>query len=116
MTASVFNKVHKNGSVSYRVPGTTGAIYIAKSQLSAEFPTDTPPNTLDEALAFLVAPGADATEKSQEREAKRVEREAAKVAKAESAMVKAQERIAALQAKADAARERAEAAAAKLSA
>lgn len=113
MATANFNKVHKNGSVSYRVVGSTGAVYIAKTQLRPEFPFDNPPATLDEALGFLVEPGAGATERAAEKSAKQIEREAAKVAKAAQSAEKAQARLIKLQAAADTARARAEAAVAK---
>lgn len=113
MQVSNFNKVHKNGSVSYRVAGTSGAVYIAKSQLRADFPVDNPPATLEEALSFLVAPGADATAKSAEKlEAARV-RDEAKLAKATAAIEKSNARLVKLQDQATAAAARAAAALAK---
>jgi len=108
-----FNKVHKNGWISYRQVGTTGAVFIDRRMLTPEA-VENPPATLEEALACIVPPGADASAKAAEKTAKQMEREAAKAAKAAGAIEKANARLAKLQAAADAARARAEAAAAKV--
>ena len=107
-----FNKVHKNGWISYKLAGVPGAVFIDKRHLTAEAVAN-PPATLEEALNFLVEPGADASAAAAEKTAKQIEREAAKAAKAEASAAKATARLEKLQASAAAAQARADAARAK---
>jgi hypothetical protein len=109
MATLQFNKVHKNGWISYRQVGTTGAVFIDRRMVEPSF-SENPPATIEVDLPF-VAPGADATARAAEKSEKAQAREAAKAAKAEANAQKQADRLAKLQAKADAAAARAAAAA-----
>lgn len=113
MATLKFNKVHKNGWVSYKQVGTAGAVFIDKRMLSAET-LATPPETIEFDSLPLVALGADASVKSAEELAKKQAREEAKAAKAAVSAQKAQaraEKAAAALAKAQAIVDKAKAAA-----
>lgn len=88
-----FNKVHKNGWISYKQVGTAGAVFIDKRMLSAETLAN-PPAEIDFDSVPLVAPGADASAKSAEAAAKKQAREEARAAKAAASAEKAQARAA----------------------
>lgn len=105
-----FNRVHKNGWLSYTMAGVRGAVFVDKRMLDASA-LSAPPETLDIDIVGMVEPGADATEAATARDAKKLERERLKVEKAakaaekaQASLAKLQERAAAAQAKADAAR------------
>lgn len=110
-----FNRVHKNGWLSYKLTGVPGAVYVDKRMLSADA-LATPPETIEIDVNGMVEPGADATAAAAAKAAKTAEREAAKLAKTQAAAEKATARLAKLQAAADAAKAKAEAAASKTSA
>lgn len=109
-----FNRVHKNGWLSWRLPGVKGAVFIDKRMLTPEALAN-PPQTLEEALNQLVPAGVDSgsNETDPEKLAAMQAKEEAKAAKAAAASTKANERLAKLQASAQKAQERAEAAKAK---
>lgn len=114
MKTLTFNKIHKNGWISYKLAGQSGAVFIDKRLFTADA-LATPPATLEEALNSLVEPGADASAAQAEKTAKQIEREAAKALKAEATAKKATERLEKLQASAAAAQARADAARLKAS-
>ena len=97
MATLQFNKVHKNGWISYKQVGTAGAVFIDKRMVSAETLAN-PPATLEFDIPGLVAPGADATEKQVAAAAKKLAAEQAKAAKAEAAAAKATAKLEKLQA------------------
>ena len=106
-----FNRIHKNGWLSWKLPGVAGALFIDKRMLDAETLAN-PPATLELDIPGMVEPGADVSEAQRIKAEKKAEREAAKAAKAEERAAKAQERLAKLQAQAAKAQERLNAAAA----
>lgn len=91
-----FNRLHKNGWLSYRLPGVAGAVFIDRRMLSPET-IENPPTTLDLDFPGMLEPGADASEKAAEKEAKRLEREQKKAERAAAAAEKAQARLAKLE-------------------
>lgn len=112
MATLKFNKVHKNGWISYKQTGTPGAVFIDKRMLSAEAQA-APAETIEVEITGLVAPGADASAKDAEKEAKKAAKEAEKAAKAQAAQEKAAAKLVKLQEAATKAAERAAALAAK---
>lgn len=107
-----FNRVHKNGWLSYNMPGVAGAVYVDKRMLSAET-LASPPQTIDVEVPGMVEPGADVTEAAAAKAAKKAENEAKKAEKAAAAAQKAQDRVAKLQEAANKAAARAAAAQAR---
>jgi hypothetical protein len=106
-----FNRVHKNGWVSFKLAGVPGAVYIDKRMfVDGQIPAAG--STIELTVAGLKEPGADATEVDAAKAKARLEKEAAKATKAAAAAEKAQARLVKLQeqaAKASAAVEKAKA-------
>lgn len=106
-----FNRLHKNGWYSYKVPGVAGALFVDSRMLTDNQKANMP-QTLDVELEFQ-AEGAGATDAQREKaekkaaaDAKKAERAAAQAAKAaakleklQAAALKAQEKAAAVAAK-----------------
>lgn len=107
-----FNRLHKNGWLSYKVPGVAGAVFIDKRTVTPEFLAN-PPAELDLAIDGLLPPGANASEAAAEKEAKRQARDAAKAERAAKAQEKAAARLQKLQEAAAKAQAKAEAVAKK---
>lgn len=110
-----FNRVHKNGWLSWKLAGVAGAVFIDKRMLSPETLAN-PPQTLDIDVPGMVEAGADATEAERIKAEKKAEKDAAKAAKATAAAEKAAARLAKLQENAAKAQAKAEAVAAKVAA
>lgn len=109
-----FNHIHKNGWLSWKIPGVPGALFIDKRLLSPETLAN-PPATIDVDVPGLVEEGQGASEAQVARDAKKAEAEQLKTAKALAAADKAKARLEKLTAAADKAKAKAEAAAAKAS-
>jgi len=107
-----FNRVHKNGWVSFKMPGVPGAVYIDKRMfVDGQIPAAGSSIQLE--VAGLKEPGADATAADAAKAEAKLKKEAEKAAKAAAAAEKAQARLVKLQeaaAKASAAVEKAKAA------
>src|SRR3990167_7715707 len=106
MQTLTFNKLHKNGWLSFKLTGVPGAVFVDKRMLSAETLAN-PPQTISVDIPGLVAPGADASAKAAEKAAKAQEREKIKAEKVQVAAAKATARLAKLQEAANKAAERA---------
>lgn len=93
-----FNRFHKNGWVSFRVPGVPGAVFVDKKHLTADqLAAITPESEIEiEGLQFA-EPKAGATELDAARAAKKAEKEAAAAAKAQAKAEKASAQLAKLQ-------------------
>ncbi|MCG3774253.1 MAG: hypothetical protein JW395_1071 [Nitrospira sp.] len=107
-----FNRLHKNGWLSYKVPGVAGAVFIDKRTVTPEFLAN-PPAELNLDIDGLLPPGADASEAAAARAAKKAEREALKAEKATKAQATAAARLEKLQAAAAKAQAKADAVAKK---
>lgn len=88
MRTLTFNKLHKNGWVSYKLTGVPGAVFIDKRMLSAETLANLP-TSIEVNVEGMVEPGADAVEKNAEKLAKQEAREKLKAEKASKAAEKA---------------------------
>ncbi len=110
-----FNRVHKNGWISYKLQGIAGAVFIDKRMLTAEA-LATPPTTMVVEIEGIVEPGAEVVAKSAADAEKKAERERVKAEKASKAIEKANARLAKLQEAATKAAEKAAAAAARTTA
>lgn len=116
MATLQFNRLHKNGWLSWKIAGVHGAVFIDKRMLPAEV-LENPPAELTVDIQ-LVEPGAEATAKAAAMSAKKLEREQKRIQKAEAVAAKAaaklqklQETAAKAQAIVDAAKAKVEAAA-----
>lgn len=96
MKTLTFNRVHKNGWISYKIAGVAGAVFVDRRMLTDEA-LASPAQTIDVEIPGLREPGADASAAAAEKEAKKIAREAAKAAKASAAAEKAQAKLAKLQ-------------------
>jgi hypothetical protein len=91
-----FNKIHKNGWLSWKLAGVPGAVFVDKRMLDADTLAN-PPQTLELDIPGMVEPGADATAKQAAASAKKVAAEAARMERAQKAAAKAAEKLAKLQ-------------------
>jgi predicted ribosome quality control (RQC) complex YloA/Tae2 family protein len=107
-----FNRLHKNGWVSFKLPGVPGAVFIDKRMFEGDVPTS---GSITVEGVTLKAPGAGATEADAEKQKARLEKEAKKAEKAAAAAQKAQDRLKKLQEQAEKAKAAVEAAKAKSS-
>lgn len=112
MATLSFNRVHKNGWISYKTAGVAGAVFIDKRHVTPEFLAN-PPASIELNVEGLLPAGANATEASQAKAAKKVEAEAKKAERATAALAKSEAKLAKLKAAADKAQEKAAALAAK---
>lgn len=113
-TKLTFNRIHKNGWLSWKLAGVPGALFVDRRMLSAETLAN-PPQTIDVEIPGLAQPGEGATEAQAAKLAKKQEMEAKKAERAQAAAAKAQARLAKLQESAAKAKAAAEAAQAKAS-
>mgnify|MGYP001620057224 FL=1 len=95
MATLTFNKSHKNGWVSYRIAGLTGAVFIDGRMITPDAKA-TPPATLEVSGIDFLTPGAGASEKSAAAAAKKLAAEQAKAVKAAASAEKANARLAKL--------------------
>lgn len=107
-----YNREHKNGWYSWKIPGVTGALFIDGRMLTDEGKANLPQVLSVEFDGFQEA-GADQSEAARLKAEKKMEREAAKAAKVAASAAKAQARLDKLQAAAAKAQARAEAVLAK---
>ena len=107
-----FNRVHKNGWLSYKLQGVPGAVYVDRRMLSDET-LASPPQTLEIEIPGMREPGAGVSEAAAAKAAKKAEADAKKAERAAAAAAKAQARLDKLQQAAQKAQERAAAVAAK---
>lgn len=110
-----FNKVHKNGWLSFKQIGTSGAVFIDGRMLTDEAKANPPASITVDGVEF-VTPGADVTEKAAAAAAKKLAAEAARAEKAAAAAAKANARLEKLQASAAKAQAIVDAAKAKVAA
>jgi len=95
-----FNRIHKNGWISYKVPGVPGAIFIDKRTVTPEF-LAAPPATIDVEFEGLLPEGAGVSELQAAKNAKKQEAEQKKAERAKLAAEKAEARLAKLKASAE---------------
>jgi hypothetical protein len=108
-----FNRVHKNGWLSWKLPGVPGAVFVDKRMLSAETLAN-PPQSIDVEVPGMVEPGVEATAAAEAKARKKAEADAKKAERAAATAAKAEARLKKLQDAAQKAQERAAAVAAKL--
>lgn len=108
-----FNRVHKNGWISYKLVGVAGAVFVDRRMLTPEA-LATPPQTIDVELPGMLEAGVGATEAAQAKASKKAEADAKKAERAAAQAAKAQARLEKLQAAAQKAQERAAQVAAKV--
>jgi hypothetical protein len=112
MKTLTFNRVHKNGWLSFKLPGVPGAVYVDKRMLSAET-LASPPTSIEIEVPGMVEAGAGVSEAQAAKVAKKLEVEAKKAERAAAAAAKATARLEKLQAAAEKAQASAAAARAK---
>lgn len=106
-----YNRLHKNGWVSFKIAGVAGAVFIDKRMFEGELPGEG--STIQvEGVTFKPA-GAGATEQDAAKVAAKLEKENQRAVKAAAAAEKAQARLAKLQEQSDRATKAVEAAKAK---
>lgn len=96
----IFNRLHTNGWMSYRIPGVPGQVFVDKRMLTPEAVEGVvanPPATIELDFPGFASPGADVTSKAAEKAAKKAELEQKKAERATAAAAKVQERLAKLQ-------------------
>lgn len=91
-----FNRLHKNGWVSFKLAGVPGAVYIDK-RMFVDGQVPAAGSTIELEVAGLKEPGADATAVDAAKAQAKLEKEAAKAQKAAAAAEKAQARLVKLQ-------------------
>lgn len=111
MLTLTFNRVHKNGWVSIKLPGVPGAVYIDKRMFSVD-PASV--QSIQMEVPEFKAPGEGVSEAAAAKAAKKLELEQKKAEKAAASAAKAQARLEKLQAQADKAAAAAQKAQAKL--
>jgi hypothetical protein len=107
-----FNRAHKNGWISYKQTGVAGAVFIDRRMLSPEAQAN-PPQSINVEIEGLLPAGANATEASAAKAAKKQEADAKKAERAKAAADKAAARLQKLQDAANKAAAKAAAVAAK---
>lgn len=96
MQTLTFNRLHKNGWVSFKLTGVPGAVYIDKRMfVDGQIPVAG--STISVEIAGLKEEGADATAVSAEKAAAKLAKEAERAAKSAAAAEKAQARLVKLQ-------------------
>lgn len=91
-----FNRVHKNGWVSFKLTGVPGAIYVDRRMfVDGQIPGEG--SSIQVEISGLKEPGADATAVDAAKAAARVQKEAARAEKSAAAAEKAQARLKKLQ-------------------
>jgi hypothetical protein len=115
MKSLTFNRVHKNGWVSFKLQGVPGAVYIDK-RMFVEGQIPAAGSTIELNVAGLQEPGASATEADAAKAAEKLAKETAKAEKSKLAAEKAQARLAKLQENATKAAQAVEAAKARANA
>lgn len=112
MRTLTFNRIHKNGWLSWKLPGVAGAVFVDRRMLSADTLAN-PPQSIEVDIPGMVEPGADLTEAARLKAEKKAAMDTKKAERAAAAAAKAQARLAKLQAAAEKAQARANAVAAK---
>jgi hypothetical protein len=86
-----FNRLHKNGWVSFKLAGVQGAVFVDRKMFEeGKIPTE---GTIEVNIPGLKAEGAGAVELDAEKAAAKLAKDTAKAEKAEASAKKAQERL-----------------------
>ncbi len=92
MNRLTFNRLHRNGWVSFKLQGVPGAVYVDRRMFAeGQIPVEGSTISLD--VAGLAEPGADAKTLSAEKAAEKLVKEQARAEKSQASAVKAAERL-----------------------